>query len=202
MQLLIVSGSHRAGSQSSKIGRYMAARATDLGVFTSAEHLDLSESEMPFWSEEAFDAKNEKWQAHLSALNGQLSAAQAYVIISPEWHGMVPSKLKNLLLFANIQTVGHKPALITAVSASRGGAYPIVELRSSGYKNSRLCFVPEHLIVRNANEVLNDGEASGTEDEFIRGRVDFALRGLGEYARVMAQMDRSVLIDDAYKNGM
>ena len=93
---------------------------------------------------------------------------------------MVPSRLKNLFLFMNVATVGHKPALITTVSGSRGGAYPVVELRSSAYKNSRLCFVPEHLIVRQAEEVMNEGAAKGKEDEYIRARADFALRGLAD----------------------
>jgi hypothetical protein len=39
--------------------------------------------------------------------------------------------------------------LIIAVSGGAGGgAYPVAELRMSSYKNSRICYLPEHLIVR------------------------------------------------------
>ena len=68
----------------------------------------------------------------------RMRRADGFVIISPEWAGMVPPGLKNILLFAGPREVGHKPALIVAVSASRGGSYPVNELRTSGNKNSRI----------------------------------------------------------------
>ncbi|MEO0422189.1 MAG: NAD(P)H-dependent oxidoreductase [Pseudomonadota bacterium] len=202
MQLLVISGSHRKGSQSSKVARYLAQRSVDLQLFTSSEILDLSESTLPFWDEGAFDPNHEQWKTELSSLNTNLRNAAAYIVVSPEWHGTVPSRLKNLFLFFTSATVGHKPAMVTAVSGSRGGAYPVVELRASAYKNCRLCFVPEHLIVRSVGEVMNDGEPQGEEDSYIRGRSDFALRGLAEYAKAMATMDRSILISKDYGNGM
>ncbi len=202
MHLLVISGSHRQGSESAKVARYLTQRSTDLQLFASSELLDLSASALPFWDEGAFNPENAEWQSQLKPLNEQLSKADAYVVISPEWHGTVPSRLKNLMLFFSSATVGHKPALLTAVSGSRGGAYPIVELRGSAYKNSRLCFIPEHLIVRNVGSVMNDGDAAGEEDVYIRGRADFALRGLAEYARAMGTMDRSILISKEYANGM
>ncbi|MEM9384675.1 MAG: NAD(P)H-dependent oxidoreductase [Pseudomonadota bacterium] len=202
MQLLVISGSHQRNSQSSKVARHLAQRSVELQLFASSEVLDLSASTIPFWDEGAFDPKHEQWKTQLSELNDQLRAAAAYILVSPEWHGTVPSRLKNLMLFFSSATVGHKPALIAAVSGSRGGAYPVVELRATAYKNSRLCFIPEHLIVRNVGEVMNDGEPQGEEDGYIRDRGDFALRGLAEYARAMATMDRSILISKEYANGM
>lgn len=202
MNLLIISGSHRLKSQSAKVANYLSGRATTLGLFETAPVLDLATSDLPFWAEDAFDPNNDEWKSHLAGLSKQLATADAYSFVSPEWHGMVPSRLRNLLLFANVRNAGHKPALLTAVSASRGGAYPIAELRMNGFKNSRVCCIPEHLIVRNAEQVLNDGEPADDEDRFIRGRVDFALRGLAEYARVMAQMDRDILVSKEFPNGM
>jgi NAD(P)H-dependent FMN reductase len=204
MQLLVISGSHRRKSQSAKVANHLARRATDLSLFTAAEVLDLAHQELPFWDEDVWDASNAQWKATLAPVNDKLSAASAYVIVSPEWHGMVPSKLKNLLLFGNTAVMGHKPALITAVSSGRGGAYPVNELRTSGYKNTRICYVPEHLIVRHAEDVLNgdDGAVDDKEDAYIRGRIDFALAGLAEYARAMATMNRDILINKDYRNGM
>lgn len=202
MQLLVISGSHRKKSQSAKVARYLAGRAEALGLFPDTGLLDLAHTQLPFWDESARDASDNQWKSILAPVNERLAAAQAYVVVSPEWNGMVPPRLKNLLLFTNAATAGHKPALITAVSAGRGGAYPVTELRSSGYKNPRICYVPEHLIVRHAEQVLNEGEPGGDEDRFIRGRADFALRVLAEYARVMAGMDREVLLDSQYRNGM
>lgn len=202
MQLLAISGSHRRDSQSEKVTRFLAARAEALGLFASTSVLCMSDNSIPFWSEEAFDSDNTKWKPLLSDLNDQLIRADAYIVVSPEWHGTVPSRLKNLLLFFTAHTVGHKPALLTAVSAARGGTYPICELRMNAGKNSRLCLIPEHLIVRNAGDVLNGDDPASDEDSFIRGRADFALGGLAEYSRVMKMMDRDILLSKEYANGM
>ena len=52
--------------------------------------------------------------------------------------------------------LGHKPALIVTVSSADGGAYPVAELRMSSYKNNRICYLPEHVILRNVERILND----------------------------------------------
>ena len=71
------------------------------------------------------------------------------MVIAPEWHGQVPAGLKNFFLICGRAEVGHKPALITTVSSGDGGAYPVAELRMSSYKNNRICYIPEQLIIRN-----------------------------------------------------
>jgi NAD(P)H-dependent FMN reductase len=202
MQLLLISGSHRPASQSGKVARYLAERARSLALFESTDLIDLAESDIPFWDEGVWDRDDTAWKQVLAPVNQRLGAADAYVVVAPEWNGMVPPRLKNFLLFPGAGTVGHKPALITAVSAGRGGAYPVNELRTSGYKNGRICYIPEHLIVRDVGDVLNGPESEGDEDSFIRGRIDFALAVLAEYARVMAGMNREVLVSKDYRNGM
>lgn len=51
--------------------------------------------------------------------------------------------------------LAHKPALIVFVSSDDGGSYPVAESRMSSYKNSRICYLPEHLIIRNVSTVFN-----------------------------------------------
>jgi len=48
--------------------------------------------------------------------------------------------------------LGHKPALIVAVSSGDGGAYPVSELRMSSYKNNRLCYIPEQVALKSMRE--------------------------------------------------
>ena len=69
---------------------------------------------------------------------------------------MVPAKLKNFLLYCSKDELAHKPALLVSVSAGLGGSYPIAELRISSYKNNRLCYLPENVIIRNIETFLND----------------------------------------------
>ncbi len=50
--------------------------------------------------------------------------------------------------------------MIVAVSSSSGGAYPIVELRASSDKNTRLCFIPDHVIVRSVGRMLKGDQVT------------------------------------------
>ena len=70
-------------------------------------------------------------------------------MISPEWAGMAPAHLKNFLLMCDGGELAHKPAQLIGVSSGMGGAYPIAELRMSGYKNNFLMWLPDHMRVGN-----------------------------------------------------
>jgi hypothetical protein len=101
--------------------------------------------------------------------------------------------------------LAHKPALIVTVSSGDGGAYPVAELRMSSYKNNRICYIPEHVIVRNVESVLNDNEADNNPvtDQYFRGRFAYALGILREYAVAMRQVRASGATSlNVFKNGM
>jgi azobenzene reductase len=114
--------------------------------------------------------------------------------------------VKNFLLNCSAAEVGHKPGLIVTVSASRGGSYPVAELRMSGTKNNRLCWIPEHVIIHHAGQNLNepDGTAGlGKEDEMQRQRLRYALRVLAEYGQSLRQVRASGVVDhQTFKSGM
>jgi NAD(P)H-dependent FMN reductase len=110
---------------------------------------------------------------------------------------MVPPGLKNLLLFSSPQEVGHKPALLVGVSATRGGSYPLSELRTSGYKNNRLLVIPEHVLVQDVTDMLVGDSPGNKRDEWIRKRITFANRLLLEYGKALGSIRASGLTDDA-----
>src|SRR5690606_35647286 len=124
-------------------------------------------------------------------LRQELHSCDGFVIISPEWHGMVPAGLKNfLLMWTAGGELAHKPALIVTVSASVGGSYPVAELRMSGYKNNRLCFLPEHLIVRNVGSVFNANSEDNDpkSQQYLSERLLYCLQLLREYALALRQV--------------
>ena len=101
--------------------------------------------------------------------------------------------------------LSHKPALIVAVSSADGGSYPIAELRMSSDKNNRLCYMPEHLIIRNVESVLNEKpEDNNTEaDNYFRERIEWVLPQLREYAIALKMVRESgVTQTDKFGNGM
>lgn len=200
MKIAIVSGSHRPKSQSGKIARFCSGHLTTLGH--EGVVIDLGTEPLPFWDEGMWSGDpviTGKWRP----IAQKLQDCDAAVIIAAEWGGMVPAALKNFFLFATDGSLYHKPGLLVGVSSSRNGAYPIAEMRMSSYKNSHLQYISEHVIVRNAEKVLNSPQAEGEEDAFTRKRLDYGLKVLVEYGKALKQVrDSGVLNRKDFTNGM
>ncbi|NOX08768.1 MAG: NAD(P)H-dependent oxidoreductase [Gammaproteobacteria bacterium] len=203
MKLGIICGSHRRPSQSARVGHYMEQRLLDKGYCDEVFFLDLFEQPFPLW-EEGIWAGDEQWMARLNPVSDELIACDGFIVIVPEYHGMVPSALKNFFLMWGKGELAHKPALITAVSSADGGSYPVAELRMSSYKNNRLCYIPEQLILRHVETILNDdGDNDEDADRYFRQRIDYAIGILHQYALALRSVrDSGVVFDPMFKNGM
>jgi NAD(P)H-dependent FMN reductase len=196
VHIAIIVGSHRQSSQSSRVGAYIAKDLARIDPAVTVDTIDLAGNPLPLWDESVWQGGSELaslWKPY----RDRMRKADGFVVISPEWAGMVPPGLKNLLLFAGPKEVGHKPALIVAVSASRGGSYPVNELRTSGYKNSRLIYIPEHVLVQDVADVLAGETPASDRDAWLRRRIEFAARILLEYATALAPIRASGLTEHA-----
>ncbi|MFP4402401.1 MAG: NAD(P)H-dependent oxidoreductase [Candidatus Nanoarchaeia archaeon] len=198
MKIGIIIGSHRNESQSSKVGAYIEKELHKLYSNTASTYtLDLRNNPLPMWSEEKWQAGSEiqeLWKPY----SDELISCDGFIIISPEWGGMVPSGLKNFFLLCDGQELAHKPALIVSVSAGINGVYPISELRQSSYKNTFISYLPSHVIVRNVGDVLNEVEAIGERDESIRARIKYELNIFSHYLSAYQSIRESAEFD--YKN--
>jgi len=164
----------------------------------------LSGNPLPLWDQGVWD-DDQVWKALLTPIKEQLQSSDGFVVVSPEWHGQVPAGLKNFFLLFGRNELGHKPALIVTVSNGRGGAYPVAELRMSSYKNSRICYIPEHVIIRDVEHVLNDNTQDNDErsDRFYRERIAWALGILKQYALALQQVRASgATKTDKFTSGM
>ncbi len=204
MKISIVSGSHRNPSQSEKVARYL--EKTLANDFENIEPwvFALADNPLPLWDQTLWE-DNEEWNQRLAPIKQQLSESDGFIIISPEWHGQVPAGLKNFFLMFNRFELGHKPALIVTVSSADGGAYPVAELRMSSYKNNRLCYIPEQLVLRNIEKILNEDAAENDTDAdaYFRERIAWTLGILSGYAVALKGMRESTEIHhDKFGNGM
>lgn len=202
MKVGIISGSHRINSQSIKIARWIETRFNSLALTQRVYTLELATANIPFWDEGMWNGE-EKWKSIWSKHSIELSACDAFVIIAPEYGGMVPPALKNIFLLCSNQELAHKPALIVGVSAGRSGSYPIVELRMSGYKNTRICYLPDHMIIREAEKMFLAEEPQCPVETDVRARLDYFLRVLKEYAKALSTVRASGVIDTkSFPNGL
>ncbi|MBW8183440.1 NAD(P)H-dependent oxidoreductase [Shewanella nanhaiensis] len=189
MNLLIVSGSQRTQSQSAKVASYLAQITTE---FSQSSHIELCTHELPFWDGEAESKldKGSPWPM----ISQKVKRADALILITPEWGGMASPLLKNFLLMCDNQDTAHKPALLVSVVSGISGAYPIAELRMNALKNNKLVALPDHLIIRNVEEVLNgkpeanDNQVahSTTRESTLEGRIQYSLHMLYQYAEALS----------------
>lgn len=205
MKIGIICGSHRDGSQSEKVARYIERALLEQGHCEQTWLFNLAGNPLPLWDEGIWQG-DEDWAARLAPLSGELASCDGFVVVSPEWHGMVPAGLKNFfLVFTGGGELAHKPALIVTVSVADGGSFPVAELRMSSYKNNRICFIPEHLIIRYVDTVFNaepaDNKASA--QEYFEERLTYCLGLLREYSRAFRGIRESGAASlEKYTSGM
>jgi NAD(P)H-dependent FMN reductase len=203
VKISIISGSHRNPSQSEKVARHIEKtlqqeQGVDTWLYT------LADNPLPLWDQSLWE-DNPEWNERLAPIREQLKSSDGFVIVSPEWHGQVPAGLKNFFLLFNRFELGHKPAMIVTVSSADGGAYPVAELRMSSYKNNRICYIPEHVIVRHVENVLNDKPADNNPeaDSYFRERISWSLGILKAYAEAMKPLRETAQVHhDKFGNGM
>lgn len=196
----IIVGSIREKAESArmaeKIETVIQMRYSDvvLDIFS------LRELDLPLWTEEKWQEKSDiksLWQP----VSDRLKACDGFVVIVPEWAGMAPPHLKNFLLMCDGGELAHKPGQLVSVSAGAGGAYPIAELRMSGYKNNFICWLPDHVILRQVRDLFKSDPPS---DRDIRTteRIDYSMNFLVEMAQAMKPVWERHQNLKTFKNGM
>jgi len=97
--IVLISGSHRKNSESRRIVNYLATRCQAL-LDCRTHVLDMAELRLPLWDEQVWQG-GEPWKSILPPVHEVLAKADGLLVIAPEWGGMVPPGLKNLLLQQN-----------------------------------------------------------------------------------------------------
>jgi NAD(P)H-dependent FMN reductase len=203
MKFGIIAGSHRKDSQSERIAHYLATTLKSQNQSHETYIYSLRGNPLPMW-DESFLKDDPKWQETWAPVSKELNSSDAIILCAPEWGGLIPAGLRNIFHFCGFGTeFADKPGLIVGISASRGGSYPIAELRSISSKNVRIVYIPDHIIVRNCKNVLLDTPATTDEDQYIRKRVDHTLKVLTLYAQAFKEIRSNSSVDlTAFKFGM
>ncbi|MCU7940910.1 MAG: NAD(P)H-dependent oxidoreductase [gamma proteobacterium symbiont of Bathyaustriella thionipta] len=111
MKIAIISGSHRQNSQSLKVAKHIRKTLANKKGETETQNetwlYSLEGNPLPLWDEGVWNGE-QHWLDILNPIREQLSACDALVIITPEWHGQVPAGLKNFFLLFGKKELGHK----------------------------------------------------------------------------------------------
>lgn len=199
MKYLIVSGSARPNSQAIRIAAWLERQFSDADETVV---LDLSQAYVPFDTSALWDKESEA-SREFAPTRHYLEWCDALIVVSPEWHGMTPGKLISFFqAAAEGLVVAHKPGLIIGESNLRGGAFPEAMIRGFSSKNSRIMWIPEHLLVR-FNESKFKDEPETKDDKRIQERARYCVDLLKRYTEVLAPA-RERLIQDIwnFKSGM
>ncbi len=203
MKITLIIGSHRQHSESARVGDYLEQQLRILGAETWT--LDLGKTPLPLWDEALFDDEAAHWQV-LAKIKSAVSTSDGFLVITPEWHGMAPSGLKNFfMLWGGTGELAHKPALLCSISSTDGGAYAIAELRMSSYKNNRICYIPEQLVIRNVGSVFNAEISKNNPNahEYFVARSAYCLKLLLGYANALKDLRCESCTElKPYPNGM
>jgi NAD(P)H-dependent FMN reductase len=198
MKVAIIAASGRSNSESARVARFLAARLE--GRAEAWVH-DLGAEPLPMWEPGMVDQP--EWLRVWQPLAQELRASDALVLVAPEWNGMAPPAAKNLLMACGHAEVAHKPGLIVGVSAGVSGTWPVAELRLTGAKNNRLCWIPDHLVLRGVGNLFVGDTPASPIDEQLRARVDSTLGLLLAYADALRAVRASGAADLArFPNGM
>ncbi len=198
----IISGSTRTNSQSSRIAEYVAGQLSRIDCEGAIHTVDLATRNLPMWREEFWD--DDEFSPEWNELSALLHAADGLIFLVPEWNGMVPPPLMNVFLLASRGEMSHKPALIVSVSSGSGGSHPVSLLRAFGYKNNQICYVPDHVIVRNAAAMFRDGpDCDGEIDKSLRARMKYSLSVFKVYVENFKNIRKCAPIDlESFPYGM
>jgi NAD(P)H-dependent FMN reductase len=91
MHIFILAGSHRDQAQSSKVAHFVQAQLDRIYPDASNYILNLATQSLPLWDDGMWNNESDFYQEVApirTPIAKELEAADAVVVISPEWHGM------------------------------------------------------------------------------------------------------------------
>jgi len=201
VNILVVSSSQRENSKSVEVALHLQKNILDKIKGIKASILDLSR--FPYLldnygtgrDDDVFLRKNKE------DVLSQLYNCDAIVFVVPEWGGMIPPALVNLLLLsangsANGLPLGHKPAFAVGVSASAGGSNPISLLKGYAAKNTHLTWLSLHAIINNVEEFLAQTWQPHCNDRYsqVQSRLTVGLNSLVIYANQLKPVREELVL--------
>jgi len=190
LKVLIISGSQQVPSNSWRLTKHLEKQWANASSGVQIDTMELARYPELLSHYGPESDQYESLYKSKDHILSRLYDADAVVIVTPEWGGMLPPALTNLFLMTAFGSasgfpLAHKPALAVGISASGGGANPITLLRAYAGKNSHLCWLPNHAIVQNIEQFLSSPWTPNQKDRIsnVQARLDVGFNSLLAYSR-------------------
>ncbi len=150
-RLLVIVASTRPGRVGGAVGEWVRARAEESGAF-DVDVADLAELRLPFLDEAAHPRLRRYEHDHTHRWSAQVDAADAVVIVMPEYNHSFTAPLKNALDFLVQEWDGKRVGLVSYGGLS-GGTRAVVALQPvlanlgmlGVHSNVEIAWVAEHV---------------------------------------------------------
>jgi len=201
LNILLVSSSQRDNSKSFDVAKYLQTNILNGMEGIKSSILDLSL--YPFLLDNYGTGRDDfiLLANNKDEVLRRLYACDAVIFIVPEWGGMIPPALVNLLLLsangsANGLPLGHKPAFAIGVSASSGGSNPISLLKGYAAKNSHLTWLPLHAIIQNVGDFLDQMWDPTLDNRYsqVQSRLLVGIKSLTIYSSQLASVRDELVV--------
>lgn len=196
MKILVISGSQRANSKSSLVLDYLQPVFTKSMPDVEFKGLRVADYSilLNHYDNESTDQISEELDTVKKSVLDTIESFDAYIIIAPEWGGMIPPGLANLFLLSAYGSAGnrlpmaHKPSMVIGISEGEGGSNPVSILKAFIAKNTHVVWSPMHAVVRGVDDFLMSDWSPGKQGRInlVQSRILVGLRVLATYARAFA----------------
>ncbi len=185
LNIPVILGSVREGRMSVHPARLMVQKIQTLGH--KAQLVDFKELPLPFMNSPVVPSGlGKKYpDANVQAWSGIADAADAFVIVSPEYNHGYPAVLKNALdwLYPEFE---HKPVGLVGVSNGPVGGARMIENLRPIIENFSMFAVRETVMFGNVQDAF-DGQGNLTDDSYQK-RIDGLLDSLVKSAQAMKML--------------
>jgi NAD(P)H-dependent FMN reductase len=126
-QLHVILASTRPGRAGEPIADWFVDRARAHGAF-DVELVDLAEVALPFFDEPAHPRLRRYEHDHTKVWSAQVDAADAFVMVTPEYNYGYPATLKNAIDFLHFEWQ-HKPVAFVSYGGVAAGTRAVQQLK-------------------------------------------------------------------------
>lgn len=151
MRLIVISGSSRNRSTTIKIAQSVVQLAEQSQLISNVSLLDFANIALPIW-DKAIQNELDNWQDEWHMTAALMRAADAIMIVSPEWE---EESLDNFYAFCQHDNLPLLPSAILRVGSNCRGAYSSKELWMANFRRNHTCLILEHFIVATIDSVNN-----------------------------------------------